>query len=444
MLFLSVNVLSLQAGAPPIHRASRHAVVRAAAADYLKEIEQGPPDAILGIAANFRASTAENKVNVAVGAYRTNEGVPWVLPSVREAEQRILAAGKNKEYAPIEGLGDFVGHAMEFAYGKDCAALKEGRIAAVQTLSGTGACRIAGEFYSRFLPRGTATEVYLPDPTWGNHVPIMGNAGLQVKRYRYLNRKTNGLDIDGLLADVEAAPDGSVFLLHACAHNPTGVDPTREQWGAIVAALAPRKNKLALFFDSAYQGFASGDADRDAAAVRRFVADGHELLLAQSYAKNFGLYGERVGALNVVCASVAERDAVFSQLQGPILRPLWSSPPLHGARIAAKVLGDATLRTQWMGELKGMSDRIISMRVALRAELERIGAPSPAGGGDWSHVDSQIGMFAFTGLSAAQVDRLREVHNIYLTRDGRASIAGLTSPDVPYVAAAIKEVVEAA
>ena len=225
MLFLSVSSLSLQAGAPPVHRASRHAVVRAAAADYLKEIEQGPPDAILGIAANFRASTAENKVNVAVGAYRTNEGVPWVLPSVREAEQRILAAGKNKEYAPIEGLGDFVGHAMEFAYGKDCAALKEGRIAAVQTLSGTGACRIAGEFYSRFLPRGTATEVYLPDPTWGNHVPIMGNAGLQVKRYRYLNRKTNGLDIDGLLADVEAAPDGSVFLLHACAHNPCARPP---------------------------------------------------------------------------------------------------------------------------------------------------------------------------------------------------------------------------
>ena len=432
MLLLSVTSLSLQAGAPPVHRASRHAVVRAAAADYLKEIEQGPPDAILGIAANFRASTAENKVNVAVGAYRTNEGVPWVLPSVREAEQRILAAGKNKEYAPIEGLGDFVGHAMEFAYGKDCAALKEGRIAAVQTLSGTGACRIAGEFYSRFLPRGTATEVYLPDPTWGNHVPIMGNAGLQVKRYRYLNRKTNGLDIDGLLADVEAAPDGSVFLLHACAHNPTGVDPSDEQWGAISKAILAKGHHVLM--DCAYQGFASGDAEADASAIRRFLDDGHSLLLAQSFAKNFGLYGERVGTLSVACADAAEKERVMSQLK-LIIRPMYSSPPIHGARIVKEVLGDDKLRAQWTGECKAMAARIQEMRALLREGLKAAGSTK-----DWSHITDQIGMFAYTGLSKDQVQKMRDESAVYCTLDGRISVAGLNKNNVAYVAAAIHAV----
>ena len=432
MLFLSVSTLSLQAGAPPVHRASRHAVVRAAAADYLKEIEQGPPDAILGIAANFRASTAENKVNVAVGAYRTNEGVPWVLPSVREAEQRILAAGKNKEYAPIEGLGDFVGHAMEFAYGKDCAALKEGRIAAVQTLSGTGACRIAGEFYSRFLPRGTATEVYLPDPTWGNHVPIMGNAGLQVKRYRYLNRKTNGLDIDGLLADVEAAPDGSVFLLHACAHNPTGVDPSDEQWATLSGAL----RRHVVMFDCAYQGFASGDADRDAASIRRFVADGHELLLAQSFAKNFGLYGERVGTLSVACKDADEAARVLSQLK-LIIRPMYSSPPIHGALIVSEVLGDEALSKQYYQECADMATRIGGMRKQLRSEVEAAGSTH-----DWKHVTDQIGMFAFTGMDSDMCDVLTDTHNIFLTRDGRISIAGLNADNIKVVAKAIHDVTD--
>ena len=432
MLLLSVSSLSLQAGAPPVHRASRHAVVRAAAADYLKEIEQGPPDAILGIAANFRASTAENKVNVAVGAYRTNEGVPWVLPSVREAEQRILAAGKNKEYAPIEGLGDFVGHAMEFAYGKDCAALKEGRIAAVQTLSGTGACRIAGEFYSRFLPRGTATEVYLPDPTWGNHVPIMGNAGLQVKRYRYLNRKTNGLDIDGLLADVEAAPDGSVFLLHACAHNPTGVDPSDAQWGAISKAILAKGHHVLM--DCAYQGFASGDAEADASAIRRFLDDGHSLLLAQSFAKNFGLYGERVGTLSVACADAAEKERVMSQLK-LIIRPMYSSPPIHGALIVSEVLGDAALSKQYYGECASMAARINEMRTLLRERLEAAGSEH-----DWRHITDQIGMFAFTGMDAAMCDRLTDEHNIFLTRDGRISVAGVNSGNVDYIAAAVHDV----
>ena len=264
-------------------------------AAYLEDIPQGAPDAILGIAQAFRESDMPNKVNLAVGAYRDDGGVPFVLPSVREAEKRLLARGEKKEYLPIDGLPSFKDRALGFAYGEDCAALKEGRVAGVQTLSGTGACRIAGEFYARFLPEGTA--VYVSDPTWGNHIPIMELAGLEVRRYRYLNRATNGLDYEGYLADIEAAPAGSVFLLHACAHNPTGVDPTPDQWRQISRTILDKGHHVLL--DCAYQGFASGDAEADAFAIRLFLDEGHSLLLAQSFAKNFGLYGERVGTLSV-------------------------------------------------------------------------------------------------------------------------------------------------
>ena len=245
-----------------------------AASAYLGEIPQGPPDAILGIAAAFRASAADDKVNVCVGAYRDDVGVPYVLPSVTEAERRLLERGEKKEYAPIEGLAEFRQRALEFAYGEDCGALKEGRIAGVQTLSGTGACRIAGEFYARFLPEGTA--VYVSDPTWGNHIPIMELAGLEVRRYRYLDRSTNSLAYEAFLEDIDAAPAGSVFLLHACAHNPTGVDPTRDQWDAVSKAILAKDHHVLM--DCAYQGFASGDAEADAFAIRKFLDDGHSLL----------------------------------------------------------------------------------------------------------------------------------------------------------------------
>ena len=223
---------------------------KASPSAYLSEIPQGPPDAILGIAAAFRASDADDKVNVCVGAYRDDVGVPYVLPSVTEAERRLLDRGEKKEYAPIEGLADFRQKALEFAYGEDCAALKEGRIAGVQTLSGTGACRVAGEFYARFLPEGTA--VYVSDPTWGNHIPIMELAGLEVRKYRYLDRETNGLDYEAFLEDIDAAPAGSVFLLHACAHNPTGVDPTRDQWDAVSKKILAKGHHVLM--DCAYQG----------------------------------------------------------------------------------------------------------------------------------------------------------------------------------------------
>ena len=409
------------------------------AANIWAKIPAAPPDPILGLVAAFKASDAPRKVNLSQGAYRGGDGKPYILPSIRAAERAIVSEDTDKEYLPQEGLAAFGKLATEFVLGADSAALKEGRVATVQALSGTGALRVCAALLKEVAK---VDVIHLSQPSWGNHHKIFGAAGLEVRSHRYIDASQTALEFGAMKEDLAALPPGSCVVLHACAHNPTGCDPTEAQWAELADLFLAKE--LVPLFDAAYQGYASGNPDVDAAAVRAFEKAGALPLVCQSFAKNMGLYGERVGALNVVCASVAERDAVFSQLQGPILRPLWSSPPLHGARIAAKVLGDATLRQQWMGELKGMSDRIISMRVALRAELERIGAPSPAGGGDWSHVDSQIGMFAFTGLSAAQVDRLREVHNIYLTRDGRASIAGLTSPDVPYVAAAIKEVVEAA
>ena len=403
---------------------------KASPSAYLSEIPQGPPDAILGIAAAFRASDADDKVNVCVGAYRDDVGVPYVLPSVTEAERRLLDRGEKKEYAPIEGLADFRQKALEFAYGEDCAALKEGRIAGVQTLSGTGACRVAGEFYARFLPEGTA--VYVSDPTWGNHIPIMELAGLEVRKYRYLDRKTNGLDYEAFLEDIDAAPAGSVFLLHACAHNPTGVDPTRDQWDAVSKKILAKGHHVLM--DCAYQGFASGDAEADAFAIRKFLDDGHSLLLAQSFAKNFGLYGERVGTLSVVCKDTEEVERVMSQLKR-IIRPMYSSPPIHGALIVTEVLSDDALRAQYYDECAQMAERIGGMRVRLREEIEAAGSEH-----DWTHVTDQIGMFAFTGMTADMCDTLTADYSIYLTKDGRISVAGVNSGNIKYIAKAVHEV----
>jgi aspartate aminotransferase len=429
---LKLSALSVVAlGYTPPGKARQPLTPHAASSGYIADIPQGAPDAILGIAQAFRESNAENKVNLAVGAYRDDSGVPFVLPSVSEAERRILERGEKKEYAPIDGLADYTRLALQFAYG-DCAALKEGRIAGVQTLSGTGACRIAGEFYARFLPKGTA--IYASDPTWGNHIPIMQLAGLEVKRYKYLDRATNTLDFEGFMSDIESAPSGSIFLLHACAHNPTGVDPTADQWRAISQKILEKKHHVLM--DCAYQGFASGDAEKDAVAIRLFVDEGHSLLLAQSFAKNFGLYGERVGTLSVLCKDKDEASRVLSQLK-LIIRPMYSSPPIHGALIVKEVLSDAALSKQYYAECAAMAERIGGMRLRLREEIEAAGSKH-----DWSHVTSQIGMFAFTGMTAAMCDELTAEHAIYLTKDGRISIAGLNAGNVATVARAIHAVTD--
>lgn len=329
-------------------------------------------------------------------------------------------------YAPIAGVGSYLNLSLEFAYGADSVPLKEKRIAAVQAISGTGACRLAGEFIRKFVGQGRA--IHVPNPTWGNHIAIFENAGLKPTYYPYYDSQHNSVDFKNLLDYVNKL-EKEVFLLHACAHNPTGADPTKEQWQEL-SHLFKKKQHIALF-DSAYQGFASGDPEKDAFALREFVRDGHQILLCQSFAKNFGLYGERAGVLSVVTESPEEAERVNSQLK-VIVRPMYSNPPVHGARIVAEVLGDPALKTQWLGECRGMAERIGRMRHLLRSKLE---AGNP--GRSWKHITDQIGMFCFTGLSKEQVLRLRSEYHIYCTDDGRFSVAGITTKNVDYLAASV-------
>lgn len=369
-------------------------------------VPQGPPDAILGITEAFKADGNSNKINLGVGAYRDDKGKPYVLPSVLEAEQRVVKGGLDKEYAGITGVPAFTKAAAILAYGPDSAPIKEDRVVITQSISGTGALRIGGAFLERFYPG--AKKIYIPDPSWANHSAVFKDSGLEVVKYRYYNKDTIGLDFDGMLADIKALPKGSIVLLHACAHNPTGVDPTEEQWRAISDVV--KEGDHYPFFDMAYQGFASGDTDKDAFALRHFIKEGHRVCLAQSFAKNMGLYGERVGAFSIVCDSAAEKKIVDSQVK-ILVRPLYSNPPVHGARIASTILNDSALNKQWLGEVKAMAERIITMRALLKDNLAKLGSKR-----DWSHITSQIGMFAYTGLKPEQMEVLaKEVRSAFLT-----------------------------
>ena len=288
----------------------------------------------------------------------------------------------DKEYAGITGVPAFTKASAILAYGPDSAPIKEDRVVITQSISGTGALRIGGEFLNRWYPGDK--KIYIPTPSWANHNAVFKDSGLQVEKYRYYNKETIGLDYDGMLEDIKALPNGSMVLLHACAHNPTGIDPTQEQWKGISQAM--KEGGHYPFFDMAYQGFATGDTDLDAWPVRYFIEQGHNLCLAQSFAKNMGLYGERVGAFSIVCESAEEKKRVDSQVK-ILVRPLYSNPPVHGARIAGAILNDPAMNKQWLGEVKGMADRIIEMRALLKENLEKLGSKH-----DWSHITSQVRM----------------------------------------------------
>lgn len=395
-------------------------------------VPAGPPDPILGVTEKFKADTSSKKINLGVGAYRDGNGKPYVLPTVKKAEKQLFEKLGDKEYLPITGLGEFTKLAAELAYGKDSKPIVEKRLAISQSISGTGALRIACAFLARWYD--TSKTIYLPTPTWGNHIPIAKDSGLEVKHYKYFDKETVGLDFEGMKADIKAAPEGSIVLLHACAHNPTGIDPTEAQWRELSEIVKEKKHFP--FFDMAYQGFASGDILKDAYAVRYFVEQGHQILLCQSFAKNMGLYGERAGAVSFVCASPEEKAKVDSQLK-IIVRPLYSNPPVHGARLVSSILGDQALYDEWLVEVKGMADRIIAMRTKLYDTLVRLDTP-----GEWGHIKSQIGMFSFTGLKPEQVDALAEKASIYLTRDGRISMAALNDGNVEYFAESVSKAVK--
>ncbi|KAI3454074.1 hypothetical protein Pfo_010737 [Paulownia fortunei] len=390
-------------------------------------VVRAPEDPILGVTVAYNKDPSPVKLNLGVGAYRTEEGKPLVLNVVRRAEQMLVNdSSRVKEYLPIVGLTDFNKLSAKLILGADSPAIQENRVTTVQCLSGTGSLRVGAEFLARHYHQHT---IYIPQPTWGNHPKVFGLAGLSVKTYRYYDPATRGLSFQGLLEDLGSAPSGAIVLLHACAHNPTGVDPTTHQWEQIRQLM--RSKALLPFFDSAYQGFASGNLDADAQSVRMFVKDGGECLVAQSFAKNMGLYGERVGALSIVCRTADVAGRVESQLK-LVIRPMYSNPPIHGASIVATILKDRTMFQEWTVELKAMADRIISMRQQLFDALRSRGTP-----GDWSHIIKQIGMFTFTGLNSQQVDFMRKEYHIYMTSDGRISMAGLSSRTVAHLADAI-------
>ncbi|XWS17281.1 hypothetical protein CRYUN_Cryun33cG0054000 [Craigia yunnanensis] len=397
-------------------------------------IVQAPEDPILGVTVAYNKDPSPIKLNLGVGAYRTEDGKPLVLNVVRKAEQLLVNdLSRVKEYLPILGLGEFNKLSAKLILGDDSPAIQENRVATAQCLSGTGSLRVGAEFLTKHYHQRT---IYIPLPSWGNHLKVFTMAGLLVKTYRYYDPTTRGLNFQGLLEDLGAAPAGAIVLLHACAHNPTGVDPTVEQWEQIRQLI--RSKELLPFFDSAYQGFASGNLDADAQPVRMFVADGGECLIAQSYAKNMGLYGERVGALSIVCKAADVASRVESQLK-LVIRPMYSSPPIHGASIAATILKNSDMYSEWKIELKAMADRIISMRKQLFDALSTRGTP-----GDWSHIIKQIGMFTFTGLNIDQVAFMTKEYHIYMTSDGRISMAGLSSKTVPHLADAIHAAVTGA
>ena len=314
---------------------------------HLLKYEMGPPDPIVGLNEAFAEDTSPTKINVGVGAYRSDDGLPLVLPCVREAEQIITNnPNLNHEYLGIVGDTQFVDLALKFAYGDNSNVLSEKRVAATQTLSGTGGLRVFGELIAQ---KGGHKHIYVPDPTWGNHIPIFRNAGLEVRKYRYYDAKNSTLQFENTIKDIKEMPKGSVILLHACAHNPTGMDPNPEQWAELSKAI--KENHLLPFFDCAYQGFASGNAPQDAFAIRMFVEDGHDLALVQSFSKNFGLYGQRVGTLSVIASNETEAKKVLSQMKMTI-RPMYSNPPRYGAQIVKTILSDDRLKNDFIDQCK--------------------------------------------------------------------------------------------
>lgn len=409
---------------------------------YFAGIKELPPDPLFGLKARYTADSRSDKVDLGIGAYRDNNGKPWILPAVRKAEVKLINSdGYNHEYLSISGYQPFLTESAKVILGNDSPAIKESRVISQQSLSGTGALHLAGAFLKEFFTTELKElpTVYLSNPTWANHNQIFTSMGLKVEKYPYWDKDTKTLDLKGFLSTIESAPKNSVFILHACAHNPTGLDATKEQWHEIVDALAKRDH-LALF-DSAYQGFASGNLDNDGFAVRLAVESKQlktPIVICQSFAKNCGMYGERVGAIHVIPPESNEllNNAIKSQLN-KFTRSEISNPPAYGAKIVATILTDSELRKQWEDDLITMSSRINEMRNKLRDLLtNELNTP-----GNWDHIVSQSGMFSFTGLSADMVARLEKNHGVYLVSSGRASVAGLNDGNVEKVAKAIDEVV---
>ena len=388
-------------------------------------------DPILSLNEAFQKDPRAAKVNLSIGIYFDEDGRIPVLDSVREAQQRVVAAGGARPYLPMEGAANFRSAVQELLFAHDArgaAALREGRIATIQGVGSSGGLRVGADFLHSHFPD---SPIYVSTPTWDNHKAVFEGAGLEVRAYPYYDASSGGLDFAGLLAALEAAPARAVVLLHACCHNPTGVDLNAAQWTELAALLARRE--LLPFLDLAYQGYGDG-MQEDLLAVRALLATGAPFLLTNSFSKNMSLYGERCGALSVVCESADAAERVLGQLKFTIRRN-YSNPPTHGGQLVATVLASADLRAQWEGEVAQMRGRIQAMRQALHDGLvQRLP------GRDFGYFLTQRGMFSYTGLSAAQADALKERHGVYILRSGRLCVAGLNTRNVEAVAEAFAQV----
>jgi len=385
-------------------------------------------DPIFALVDAFNADARPHKVNLSIGIYFDEQGRLPVLDSVRGAEALILAAGGAKPYLPMEGDARMRAEVQKLLLGADHPAIAAQRVATIQGVGSSGGLKIGADFLRTWLPD---SQVWVSDPTWDNHRSMFEGSGFVVNTYPYYDAASGGVRFEAMLQALRGLPARSIVLLHACCHNPTGVDLTREQWQALVPVL--RERELLAYLDLAYQGFGDGIAE-DAYAVRALADAGLTFFVANSFSKSMSVYGERCGALTAVCADAAEAALVLGQLRYTVRR-VYSSPPLHAAQIVAHVLGDAELRSMWERELAAMRERIAAMRRALH---DRLVARLP--GRNFSYFLTQRGMFSYTGLSAAQVDRLREEHAVYLIRSGRICVAGLNLGNVERVAEAMAAV----
>ena len=391
----------------------------------VESISAAPADPILGLADLFRADDRPHKINLGIGVYKDETGKTPVLTSVKKAEQYLLENETTKNYLSIDGLPDFARCTQALLFGNDSPLIAAGRACTAQTPGGTGALRVAADFLAT---QTSVKRVWVSNPSWPNHKNVFNAAGLEVCEYQYYDAANHTLDFDGMLAALQQAQAGDVVLFHGCCHNPTGIDPTREQWQQL-AALSQEKGWLPLF-DFAYQGFARG-LDEDAEGLRIFAAAHQELLVASSYSKNFGLYNERVGALTLVAASSDAAKTAFSQVKYSI-RANYSNPPSHGAAVVATILSNEALRTIWVQELTDMRQRIQRMRQLFVNTLAEKGARQ-----DFSFIIKQNGMFSFSGLTKDQVVRLRDEFGVYAVNSGRVNVAGMTPDNMSALCEAI-------
>ena len=395
-------------------------------------VEMAPRDPILGLNEQFNADTHPSKVNLGVGVYFDDNGKLPLLKCVQTAEATLMAKPTPRGYLPIDGIAAYDAAVKGLVFGAESEVVKSGRVATVQAIGGTGGLKIGADFLKKLSPNA---KVLISDPSWENHRALFTNAGFTVDTYPYFDPSANGglggINFTGMLAALNAAAPGSIVLLHACCHNPTGYDISPEQWDQVIAVV--KAKGLTAFLDMAYQGFGYGIAE-DGAVIAKFVAAGLNIFVSTSFSKSFSLYGERVGALSVVGSSKEETDRVLSQLKIAI-RTNYSNPPTHGGAVVAMVLATPDLRQMWEGELAQMRERIKAMRQGLANGLKAQGVAQ-----DFGFVTSQRGMFSYTGLTQAQVDRLREEFAVYAIGTGRVCIAALNSHNLPYVCQSIAAV----